>query len=612
MNAAASQSWSWIWPSVGATPIHQGLDSEMFDRTDYPYSETFVREAIQNSLDARLDQAKPVRVNFSFHSDGIGSRRPFLEQVIEHRKKAGLDVPPEWGNGNVRWLLVEDFNSKGLSGALTSRTSDFWNYWLNFGLSNKDGAGRGGRGIGRVTFLIASRLQSVIGYTRRVEDGSLAICGMTVLRAQEDGDDLKSTHAYLAQSINGNIYALHTSPEFQTRARSAFAFTGYEGQHQSGLGLAILYPHAELEADGILAASIENFAPAIMNRALVLTVDGRVLDADTIEEVANDVADHLNDDAIKGDAARFLNIVRRAQTETSPHKIRLPNALKKDLEPLRATPAILALQEKIAAEEDVVLEIIFPLTRNNVAQDVSLRAVVGASPSGHKPIDRLFRAGMSLPDVRAPSPGELDLVMLVGDGELATYLNFCEGKAHLDLLRSKEVLEKLRKNGFDGPRVKSLVKNLPSELRHLLTPEVTAPDADVFDSYFSKPADLPGKKKKPNKPDEPPLQLPPPKPPVLRIETLDDGLRITGNPDFNDWPINVTITLAYADGSRRPFWSPFDFKLEDLHIDHANCRLETDKNRVKALDCGPELEIRITGFDRNRELDTTIRSSKNA
>ncbi len=144
MNAAASQSWSWIWPNVGATPIYQGLDSEMFDRTDYPYSETFVREAIQNSLDARLDQAKPVRVNFSFHSEGFESRRPFLEQVIEHRKKAGLDVPPEWGNGTVRWLLVEDFNSKGLRGALTSRVSDFWNYWLNFGLSNKDGAGRGG------------------------------------------------------------------------------------------------------------------------------------------------------------------------------------------------------------------------------------------------------------------------------------------------------------------------------------------------------------------------------------------------------------------------------------------------------------------------------------
>ena len=185
MKTASAESWSWIWPSVGATPINQGLDSEMFDRTDYPYSETFVCEAIQNSLDARLDQSKPVIMKFTFHADGIGPRRPFLEQVMANRKAAGLDIPHEWGNGHVRWLVVEDFNSKGLGGSLTSRTSDFWNYWLNFGISNKDGSGRGGRGIGRVTFLIASRLQSVIGYTRRHPEGSSAICGMSVLRAQE-------------------------------------------------------------------------------------------------------------------------------------------------------------------------------------------------------------------------------------------------------------------------------------------------------------------------------------------------------------------------------------------------------------------------------------------
>ncbi|WP_372922444.1 hypothetical protein [Roseovarius sp.] len=597
---------------MGATPINQGLDSEMFDRSDFPYYETFVREAIQNSLDARLDPTKSVCVNFTFHSEGIGPRRAFLEQVIEHRKKAELDIPPEWDNGNVRWLLVEDFNSKGLSGNLASRTSDFWNYWLNFGLSNKGGEGRGGRGIGRVTFLIASRLQSVIGYTRRSKDGTSAICGMAVLRPQEDGHHLKSTHAYLAEGENGNIYTLHNSPEFHTRMRKAFAFTGYDGEHQSGLGLAILYPHAELKADGILAAAIENFAPAIMNESLVLNVDGRVLDSSSIEEIALEVAEHLNDEAVRSDVARYLDLVRLAQHEASPHTIKLPNAQKSDFEPLRTTSAIKALQKKIADEQDIVLEVVFPLVRKGVTKDVSVRAVVGAAASGKRPIDRLFREGMSLPDVRAKSPGELDLVMLVEEGQLATYLNFCEGKAHLDLLESKDVLQKLEDHGFGGSRIKRLVKNLPTELRLLLTPDVTAPDSHVFDSYFSKPSDMPGKRKKPKKPDDPPPPPPPPKPPVFRVETLDDGLRIKANPDFTDWPVNVTVGLAYADGSRRPSWSPFDFKFEDLSMDHSDCELTTDKNKVKAVNCGPDTEIKITGFDTNRELDTSIRPWRNA
>ncbi len=612
MSGFSNGNWSWIWPNVGATPIHQGLDSEMFDRTDYPYSETFVREAIQNSLDARRDPERPVRVNFTFHSDGIGHRRAFLGQVMDHRRKAGLEIPHEWSNGHVRWLVVEDFNSIGLGGNLRSRISDFWNYWLNFGLSNKDGSGRGGRGIGRVTFLIASRLQCVIGYTRRASDGSTAVCGMAFLKAQKYGEDLKSTHAYLAREERGNVYALHDSPEFHGCARSAFAFTRHEGEHDTGLGLAILYPHSELQADGILAAAIENFAPAVMNGTLVLNVDGRVLDSDSIDEIAIEVAGNLNHEGIRAGVARYLGLVRHALTEAAPRKITLPDAAPNALEKLRQNPDIGALQRKVSDGRDVVLEIVFPLERNGVTSEVSVRSAIGPAASA-RPVDRLFREGMSLPDVRAGSPGELDLVTLVPEGELATYLNFCEGKAHLDLLESKDVVQKLKAQGFDdGRRPKRFVKNLPASLRLLLTPDATAPDAHVFDSYFSKPSERPGKKKRPREPDEPPEALPQPKPPVFMVEMLADGLRIRANPDFTDWPAHVRARLAYADGSRRPPWSPFDFRIEDLNIHHSDCDLKAEGNILKALNCGPETRIEIKGLDANRELDTSIRSWKDA
>ncbi len=351
----------------------------------------------------------------------------------------------------------------------------------------------------------------------------------------------------------------------------------------------------------------------IMNGSLVLNVDGQVLDASSIDEVALEVEEHLNDEAIKADVARYLNLVRRVQKEASPHKITLPNAQGGDFEPLRKASAIKALQGKIAGEQDVVLEVTFPLARkDNTKSVVSLRAVIGPAGAARRPVDRLFREGMSLPDVRSKIPGELDLLMLVGQGELATYLNFCEGKAHLDLFESKDVRQKLEDHGFDGSQVKRLVKNLPAELRLLLTPDVTAPDSHVFDSYFSKPADKPGKKKKPDKPDDPPSPPPPPKPLVFSVETLADGLRVKANPDFPDWPVNVTVGIAYADGTRRPSWSPFDFKLDELNIDHTDCELTMDKNKVQALNCGSDAEIKITGFDTNRELDTSIRSWKNA
>ena len=67
------------------------------------------------------------------------------------------------------------------------------------------------------------------------------------------------------------------------------------------------------------------------------------------------------------------------------------------------------------------------------------------------------------------------------------------------------------------------------------------------------------------------------------------------------------VTLAYADGTRRPSWSPFDFRLDDLTVNHDDCKIETDGNTIKALNCGPDCRIVITGFDANRELDTSIR-----
>jgi hypothetical protein len=606
----------WIWPHVGATPISQGLDSEMFDRTDYPYTETFVREAIQNTLDARLDHSKPAIINFRFHEDRLGPRHALLTNVMAFRSKAGLDVPDEWKAGTIRWLVVEDFNTKGLSGALDSRTSDFWNYWLNFGVSNKDGSGRGGRGIGRVTFLISSRLQSVIGYTRRSADKSEAICGMTVLRAREDGKKFLSTHAYLAHAERDAIYDLHEEPQFRKALCDAFGFTGYSGKHTSGLALAIPYPHQELEPEGILAAAIENFAPAIMSGALVLGVNGRVLDPGSIGEIAAELSARFNDSAVREDVGRYLRMIRSGLEADSFRSIHLPNAQKGDLEALRQSKDCKAIQKKLESDDDVVLELTFPLERKGKDETVTLTAVLARTPQGMKPMDRLFREGMSLPDVRARNPGDTDLIVLVEDERLATYLNFCEGKAHLDLLESKDIRQKLKDNGFGEPpkvmRARRLLKNIPADLRQLFTPDMAEPDASVFDTFFSKPSDLPGKRQKPVVNPAPPEPPPPPKPRIFKIETLEDGLRISANPENTDWPVNLTLTIAYADGSRNPSWSPYDFGLADMPKTVLGCEYDIEKNRLRARNCTAGCLIEIRGFDSNRELDASIRPWKDA
>lgn len=613
----AESGWTWIWPSVGGTPINQGLDSEMFDRDDYPYSETFVREAIQNSLDARDDEDQPVFVRFTFHEERLAKRSKFLTQAIKHRQEAGLAVPKLWEADRISWIVVEDSNTKGLLGDLSDRKGDFWGYWLNFGLSNKTGTGRGGRGIGRVTFLIASQMHTVIGLTRRYDDHKLAGCGMCVLKADQYGSDFRSTHAYLAASEDGSIYDLHDSQEFHLQLVEAFQLAPYtEELERSGLSLIIPYPHKELDEDGILAAAIDHFSPAILNGSLVIDVGVDRLDKESIKQVAPCVAERIKSDAISEGIDRYLSMIEAGLTEVAS-EIELP-ATNSKLSDHRDTLQADTLRKSLVQGETIVFDLVFPLERHGKVVPVRLRVAAAPTPYGKLPLDRLSREGMSLPNVKSRRPSDIDLVLMVDDELLAQYLNFCEGKAHLDLLDSKEVRAKLEENGFSGMAARRLVKSLPDALREFLSEESEEPDPSVFESFFGIPdpegpgKKVPGKVDKPNIPPPPPPPPPPPNVPAVVVEALQDGFRLTANQDYEKFPATVSVRVAYADGSNNPSWSPFDFELADLNIVAKNCTPVFSDNKVGVLGFDGDSSIEVRGFDTRRELDTRIRAVSDA
>jgi hypothetical protein len=610
-------AWNWIWPAVGATPINQGLDSEMFDRVDYPYSETFVREAIQNSLDARLDPDEPVTIRFSFNEGKLGKRAQFLQQAVDYRKTAGLPVPASWEQDSITWITVQDSNTKGLLGNLADRKGDFWGYWLNFGLSNKTGTGRGGRGIGRVTFLIASKIHSVIGLTRRSTDRALAGCGMCVLKADLYEDTFRSTHAYLAAREDGSVYELHDTPEFYSQLEEAFGLAQYtQDETETGLSLIIPYPHEELDENGILAAAIDHFAPAILNGSLVVEVGVDRLDREAIQTVAPCVKQHFKTKSIAVGVERYLELIEQAQAG-SPDRIDLPNTTSK-LSDHRDSEAATKLRSELAQGKTVSFRLSFPMAKYGIDTTVGVTAIASLTPYAKVPIDRLFREGMSLPDVKTRRPSDIDLILLVEDEPLAQYLNFCEGKAHLDLLESKEVRTKLTEAGFDGLQVKRLVKSLPDTLREFLTEESTDPDTSVWESYFSisDPQSERRKMPKPAKEDPNPPPPPPPPPPpnisAVLVDTLGDGFRLKANTEYKKFPASVEARIAYADGSAKPTWSEFDFRPKDLQITAVHCTPEFTDNRLRIADWSESSTVEITGFDARRELDTRIRTESNA
>jgi len=470
-----------------------------------------------------------------------------------------------------------------------------------------------------VTFLIASKLHAVLGLTRRLNDNAPAGCGMCVLKADQYDDTFRSTHAYLAAREQGSIYDLHDSPEFHAGLEEAFNLTPYtQDPEVTGLSLVIPYPHDELDENGILAAAADHFAPAILNGTLVVEVGVDRLDEESMHTVAPCVKQHIKSKSVAEGVERYLELIDRAQSG-SPVNIDLPNASAKISE-FRDSESAVKLRSELASGSEAAFNVRFPMTKNGVKSLVRVMAVASATPYAKGPIDRLFREGMSLPDVKTRRPSDIDLILLVEDETLAQYLNFCEGKAHLDLLESKEVRTKLADAGFDGLQVKRLVKSLPDALREFLTEESTEPDTSVWEAYFSIPDPASVKKKVPkNREDDPDPPPPPPIPPVpppnvsaVIVETLADGFRLKSNPDYKKFPATVEAIVAYADGSSKPSWSEFDFRSKDLQVTAWHCTMEFTDNKLRVLDWSEESQIEVAGFDTRRELDTKIRTESNA
>ena len=605
MNPNRKPSWEWIWPTVGPAPITEGLDSEIFDRREFPYTETFVREAIQNSLDARLDSSRPVRITFRFHKTTCASQRPFLEKAVTYRKRCEKPVPPEWDDNAISWLVVQDYNATGLSGDLQHRTSDFWNYWLNFGQSNKQASGRGGRGIGRVTFLIASRIETVIGYTRRSADKETRICGMVILHPIEQESRFLSTHAYLAKSIRQSIYNLHGGKRFQNALTKSFKFDAYDAISDTGLALAIPYPHKELTEQSILAAAIENFAPTILDGTLELTVGDTQLDRRSIDSIAISVSSEIREQSVASDPRRYVTLISHLTGQITPTESISILDQHVDLSHAVYRPPIRRIAKHIESNQFCLVDIRIPVRHEHQARETTLRAIVAPTPEGAPPLDRFFRDGMCLPNVRCAKPQDFDLLLFSGSDLLSQYLNLCEGKAHLDLSQSKAITAKLRQHRFDSPlyRIKNFIKAMPREFRQLLYGDVTQPDARVFENFFSAwqphlTSELPDNGQ-PVLPDPPPTTIPK----AFRLSHVKTGVRIVAERQFTDWPVNLCATFAYADGRRIPRWSEFDFKLEDLVRRYEGCeKIEVSGNMATASKCVESFSFQVTGFDSNREL----------
>lgn len=274
----------------------------------------FVRESIQNSLDAM--HSGPVRVRFSFSGEKgmLDERRsaPYLEGLRPHLSAAlteasatdraeEADEITKLLNTPMKYLVVEDFGTTGLRGdVLANRpmeeNNDFWGFFRSSGISPKGDDAGGSWGLGKWVFADASRINSVLGFTRRIGEDATLCMGQAILKIHESkGNKYPADGSFSLYTEDSSALPMPASTanddaEQAAFVRGAVADFQLKRRDDHGLSVVIPYPREELtkSSDDLIRAVISQYFYPIVKGRLEVEFAWpneafRRIDADSIE-----------------------------------------------------------------------------------------------------------------------------------------------------------------------------------------------------------------------------------------------------------------------------------------------------------------------------------------
>lgn len=165
---------------------------------------SLAKEICQNSLDARLDDDKPVRIEFYLSNIDIEDIPDFerLQEVFvlsknywEDNKKANNfyeNALKIIKSKKIRLLRISDFNTTGITGAREEKSSNWIDLVKSSGVSNKTGTAGGSYGIGKNAPFASSDLR-IVYYSTFDKDNIRAYQGVAKLASFEEEKLSKDT-----------------------------------------------------------------------------------------------------------------------------------------------------------------------------------------------------------------------------------------------------------------------------------------------------------------------------------------------------------------------------------------------------------------------------------
>ncbi len=267
----------WHFKELTQGDDFQGIrdgDIELFDKTRY---QSVVREAIQNSLDARLNESEPVRIEFNYFKV---NKSNFADIAEVENHLLGCE---EWEKANdddkeliktmynaiekdsYTCLEIADYNTKGME----LKTS-FDSFAHSRNVSTKSSVGSAGsKGMGKAAYFAASYLHTIFVTSIFHENNSILFQGISRISTHYKNGTLLNYKGYFSEDFNP-ITSRDLIPEIFNRSKP-------------GTSAFILGVWNENERQLVMEKElVNNFWLAILEGGLIVTIDKKEFNKDNI------------------------------------------------------------------------------------------------------------------------------------------------------------------------------------------------------------------------------------------------------------------------------------------------------------------------------------------
>ncbi len=146
-------------------------------RPNLPLLAVLVRETVQNSLDARKPRSKEIEFSIDARSHDKATLRAFRQVFAAAKDNDTLPLSSLFTESTITTLTIGDTGTKGLDGptradkAFDESERNFVDFFRNVGEAPSTLGTGGTYGYGKAVLFLASRLSTVLVYTRTVCEG---------------------------------------------------------------------------------------------------------------------------------------------------------------------------------------------------------------------------------------------------------------------------------------------------------------------------------------------------------------------------------------------------------------------------------------------------------